>query len=58
MFVQAPLEDMEIVKDHRVLSLCLVVQPNFKTLFSSFSDWRKGSFKIQNQGKARKRPPA
>ena len=30
MCVQAPLGDMEIVKDHRVLSVCLVVQPKFQ----------------------------
>ena len=30
MCVQAPLEDMEIVKDHRVLSVCLVVQSKFQ----------------------------
>ena len=30
MCVQAPLEDMEIVKDHGVLSVCLVVRPKFQ----------------------------
>ena len=55
--LQAPLEDMEIVKDHRVLSVCLVVQSKFQdVIFLVFR--RKGSLKIQNQGKARKRPPA
>ena len=45
MCVQAPLEDKEIVKNHRVLSVCLVVQPKFQDVIFLFFGLAKRLFK-------------